>query len=171
MRTLGTNQIENQICEAIELIVNKAVASAGYDRTIRASIVSCVDQSIGKYKIKYQDNIFFAYTENVDVKYSKGTEVYVLIHNNDLNMNKTILGSVKKLGADYITAVSPENKYEKIGTNLISNNNNFELCSFILEDRQDVDSDLVFLKDNEITKSLNAFLDEIEKSLKFKNAG
>ena len=155
MRTLGTNQIENQICEAIELIVNKAVASAGYDRTIRASIVSCVDQSIGKYKIKYQDNIFFAYTENVDVKYSKGTEVYVLIHNNDLNMNKTILGSVKKLGADYITAVSPENKYEKIGTNLISNNNNFELCSFILEDRQDVDSDLVFLKDNEIKEYIS----------------
>ncbi len=155
MRTLGTNQIENQICEAIELIVNKAVASAGYDRTIRASVVSCVDQSIGKYKVKYQDNIFFAYTENVDVKYSKGTEVYVLIHNNDLNMNKTILGSVKKLGADYITAVSPENKYEKIGTSLISNSNNFELCSFILEDKRDVDSDLVFLKDNEIKEYIS----------------
>lgn len=144
------SQIENQICEAIELIVNKAVTSAGYDRTIRASIVSCVDQSIGKYKIKYQDNIFFAYTENIDAKYSKGTEVYVLIHNNDLNMNKTILGSVKKLGADYINAVSIEKKYEKVGTNLISKNNNFELCSFILEDKQDVNSSLTFLKEDEI---------------------
>lgn len=150
MRTLGTNQFETKICEAIELIVNKAVASAGYDRTIRAYVVSCEDQSIGKYKIKYQDNIFFAYAENVDVKYSKGTEVYVLIHNNDLNMNKTILGSVKKLGADYINAVSTENRYEKIGTNLIAENNNFELCSFIPEDKQDIDSKLVFLKENEI---------------------
>ena len=38
---------------AVATIVNKAVASAGYDRTIRASVVSCVDQSICKYKIKY----------------------------------------------------------------------------------------------------------------------
>lgn len=156
MRTLKTtNQIENQICEAIELIVNKAVASAGYDRTIRASIVSCIDQSIGKYKIKYQDNIFYAYSENVDTKYSKGTEVYVLVHNNDLNMNKTILGSVKKLGTDYINTVSTENKYEKIGTNLITETNDFELCSFIQEDKKDINANLVFLKEDEIKEYLS----------------
>ena len=155
MRTLGTNQIEEQICEAIEMIVNKAVTSAKYDRTIRASIVECIDQSIGKYKIKYQDNLFFAYTENIDIKYSKGTEVYVLIHNNDLNMNKTILGSVKKLGSDYITEITPENKYEKIGTNLILNDNNFELCSYISEEKREVDSDLIFLKENEIKEYIS----------------
>ena len=152
---MGTNQIENEICEAVELIVNKAITNAGYDKTIRASIVNCVDQSIGKYKIKYQDNIFFAYTENIETIYSKGTEVYVLIHNNDLNMHKTILGTVKKLGSDYIGVISTEKKYEKIGTNLISNNNNFELCSFVLEENRDITSNLNFLQENEIKEYIS----------------
>lgn len=152
MRTLITNLIEERICEAIEMIVDNAVASAGYDKTIRAQIVECIDQSIGKYKIKYQDNLFFAYSENINTTYSKGTEVYVLIHNNDLNMNKTILGTVKKLGSDYIDVISTKNRYEKIGTNFISKNNNFELCSFISEDRQDITNDLTFIHENEINE-------------------
>ena len=38
---------------------------------------------------------------------------------------------------------------------IYANSNNFELCSFILEDKRDVDSDLVFLKDNEIKEYIS----------------
>ena len=43
---------ENNIIDAIEKIVNNAVANAGYDKTIKATIVECVDQTIGKFKVK-----------------------------------------------------------------------------------------------------------------------
>ena len=37
------SNIENSICEAIELIVDKAVSSAHYDKTIQAIVESCED--------------------------------------------------------------------------------------------------------------------------------
>ena len=43
---------ENELCEAIETIVNNAVAKANYDKTIQATIISCADQTIGKFKCK-----------------------------------------------------------------------------------------------------------------------
>ena len=100
------NNYENNIIDAIEQIVNNAVSNADYDRTVKATIVECVDQTIGKFKVKYQDSTFFAYATSSEVTYSKGSEVYILIPGNDTSRDKTILGTVKKLGADY--AVTPE---------------------------------------------------------------
>ena len=47
------NSTGENICQAIEIIANNAVKNAGYDRTIQAQIISCVDQDAGKYKIKF----------------------------------------------------------------------------------------------------------------------
>ena len=58
---MAINKIQDDLCEAIEYIVNNAVENASYDKTIQASIVSCIDATIGKYKIKYQDSSFYAY--------------------------------------------------------------------------------------------------------------
>lgn len=49
---------ENKILDAIETVVNNAVSNAGYDRTIQAKIISCIDPTIGKYKVQYQDSTF-----------------------------------------------------------------------------------------------------------------
>ena len=46
---------EDKICEAISLMVDKAVSEANFDRTIQAIVQECSDASIGKYKVKYQD--------------------------------------------------------------------------------------------------------------------
>ena len=121
---------ENNIIDAIEKIVNNAVANAGYDKTIKATIVECVDQTIGKFKVKYQDSTFYAYSTSSEVTYTRGSEVYVLIPGNDSGRDKTILGTVKKLGADYAVAPEGDEAYETVGNNILHSSSTFELCSY-----------------------------------------
>lgn len=89
------NIIEKQICDAIDIIVQKAIAQADYDKTIQATIINCVDATIGKYKVKYQDSFFYAYSNNLETTYSNGSMVYILIPGNDFSRDKTILGTTK----------------------------------------------------------------------------
>lgn len=121
---------ENNIIDAIEKIVNNAVANAGYDKTIKATIIECVDQTIGKFKVKYQDSTFYAYATSSEVTYTRGSEVYILIPGNDRGRDKTILGTVKKLGADYAVAPEGDEAYETVGNNILHSSSTFELCSY-----------------------------------------
>lgn len=121
---------ENNILDAIEQIVNNAVEQADYDRTIKATVVECVDQTIGKFKVKHQDSTFFAYATSSEVTYSKNSEVYVLIPGNDTSRDKTILGTVKKLGADYAVNPDGDEAYEIVGNNCIHSSSIFELNSY-----------------------------------------
>lgn len=123
--------IENNILDAMDIIMNQKVRTLTFDRTIRATIEELVDSSIGKYKVNHQNSSFYAYSANVDRKYSKGTEVYVVIHSNDFEKNATILDTVSKLGINYITALSEEDKYVPIGSNVfIGDNTDIKLCSY-----------------------------------------
>ena len=58
------SDVNNKILDAIELLAKNSVERAGYDKTIQAQIISCQDPSIGKYKCKYQDAMFYAYVGN-----------------------------------------------------------------------------------------------------------
>ncbi len=124
------NNYENMILDAVQTIVDNAVSNATFDKTIQGTVKKVVDETIGKYIIKYQDSAFFAYSTNTNTTYPVGSLVYVLIPNNDMEREKTILGSVNKLGIDYVNNITEEEKYNKIGTNIIKSNNNFELCSY-----------------------------------------
>lgn len=86
--------IETTICETIEAIAGNLIKKAEFDKTIQATIVACVDEATGKYKVKYQDNTFYAFTGDISKKYSKSTRVYVLVPGNDMTRDKTILGIV-----------------------------------------------------------------------------
>jgi len=153
---------EEKILDAIEQIVDNAVANADYDRTVKATIVSCIDQTIGKFKVKYQDSTFYAYTTSSEVTYTAGTEVYVLIPGNDTSWDKTILGAVSKLGTDYTATPDEDKKYEVMGNNCITSSPTFELCSYkttteyLLYDKNNA------AKDNKI--NLNTFA--VEQYLK-----
>mgnify|MGYP001622866169 CR=1 FL=1 len=151
---------ENKLCEAIELIVENAVASANYDRTIKATIVSCVDQSIGKFKVKYQDSSFYAYATSSEVTYTKGKEVYVLIPGNDMSADKTILGTTEKLGADYAVEPEGDEAYEVVGTNCIHSSSTFELCSYVTAE------EILYEKDeiNKINVSISSLEEYVKKS-------
>lgn len=125
---------ENQILNAIGTIVNNAVENAGYDKTIKAIIEKCIDATLGCYQVHYQDSVFEAYAADIEVSYSKGTLVQVLIPGNDMTQNKTILGAIQRNEADYGTLIDPESAYEVIGTNVIAADTSYGLCSYLQND-------------------------------------
>lgn len=125
------NNIEKQICEAVDIIVQRAMSQAEFDRTIQGTVLSCVDATIGKYKIKYQDSTFYAYASNAEVTYSNGSSVYILVPGNDMSRDKTILGSTKRLGLNYINTITEQDTYNIIGNNTIINSTSeFSLLSY-----------------------------------------
>ena len=121
---------ENQILDAIETIVDQKVKNAGYDKTIQAKIISCDDPTIGKYKVQYQDSSFYAYSGSSEISYISGSEVYILIPDNDMSRDKTILGAVSKLGKDYAVTAEGEEAFEVIGNNCVESDNQYNLCSY-----------------------------------------
>ena len=121
---------EETFCQAMQLIAENAVKNAGYDKTIQATIISCEDKTTGCYKVQYQDNIFLAYSADTKVKYTKGNLVYVLIPNSNFDNNKTILGSVTKMGSDYIDVTDEKDQYEIIGNNICQQDKEFKLSTY-----------------------------------------
>lgn len=127
---MSNRNYESQILDAIQILVDDAVSKAEYDRTIKATISRCVDPTIGKYIIKYQDSSFYAYSYNTENTYSAGTSVYVLIPGNDMSQEKSIIGTVDKLGIDYVSIIEGENGYEVTGLNVITSHSEYGLCSY-----------------------------------------
>ena len=113
------NTIEQSICDAIEIIVDRAVSQASYDKTIQGTVVRCQDATIGKYTIRYQDSLFYAYASSADVKYKDNATVYVLVPANDMSKQKTILGTTQKLGINYIAVAEGDQAYQYVGNNSI----------------------------------------------------
>ena len=134
--------IEKEICTAIDIIVKKAVDNLSLNRTVQGTIVECSDKSLGKYKIKFQDSSFYAYSSSIDVKYSVNEQVYVEVINNDWNEKKLIKGSVDKLGTNYLEATSLENGYTKIGIDCLQGSAaSFSLSSYHGEELKDLTDD------------------------------
>ena len=143
---MNSGNYETQILETIQLLVDNAVSKANYDRTIQGTISRCVDATIGKYIVKYQDSSLYAYSSNTDITYPAGSSVYVLVPGNDMTKDKTILGTVDKLGPDYVSIVEGENGYEVTGINVINNTDAmFELCSY-----KDEDIKILYDRDNNV---------------------
>lgn len=143
-------ELQDKLCQAMEMFAENAVNKAGFDRTIQATIISCVDESIGRYKVQYQDSIFYAYAQNDENKYSSGTGVYVLIQNNDMARDKFIIGTVDKLGMDYLSITDESDRYEKIGTNCLNFSNEIQLCSYLKEDSYLIDINSGYIQNNEL---------------------
>jgi hypothetical protein len=110
--------LQTPLVEAMAKIAQYAIDTAGFDKTIQATIVSFEDEATGKYKVKYQDSTFYAYSSSIDTKYSKSQEVYINIPQNDMNKVKTIIGAVANLGSSYVNLIADEDKYEYVGSNL-----------------------------------------------------
>ena len=123
------NLIEQSICEAVDIIVDRAISRAGFDKTITALIVECIDEVAGKYKVKYQDSFYYA-TSDSSVTYNVNSEVYILIPNGDFSKDKKIIGTVKALGTNYVSLIEGDEGYEYIGTNVIDEHEKVLLCSY-----------------------------------------
>lgn len=116
--------VSEKILDAIELLSTNYIEKAGYDKTIQAQIISCEDATIGKYKCRYQDAIIYAYNNALDIVYNNGSYVYILVPSGDMKKEKTILGTTKKLGINYISQAEGDQAYNFIGNNCITLNDN-----------------------------------------------
>lgn len=96
-----TGELENLLCDAINIIVDKKVESANYNKIIQGQIIS--NDLYGSeyfsllpsgkriyntykehcYKVKYQDSIIIAYPFDEDKRYNKDDNIYLIIPNND----------------------------------------------------------------------------------------
>ena len=142
---MGSGNYESQILEAIQILVDNAISKAEYDKTIQCTISRCVDKTIGKYIVKYQDSSFYAYSANTDTTYPGGTSVYVLVPGNDMAKDKSIIGTVDHLGPDYVSIIEGENGYEVVGVNTLNAEGAFGLCSYKTEDIK-----VLYDRDNEV---------------------
>ncbi len=121
--------VQEKFLQAMNLLAKDAVERAGYDKTIQAQIVSCEDATIGKYRCRYQDSMFFAYSNNSDVTYNNNAYVYILVPGNDFKKEKTILGTTEKLGINYISQAEGDEAYDIVGTNCFESSGIYYLNS------------------------------------------
>lgn len=128
-----SNTIEQNICDAVDILVNRAISQANFDKTISAIVVECVDEVSGRYKVRYQEGTYYATSDNA-AHYGVNTEVYVLIPGGDFSKEKKIIGSVKNLGKGYGVIADGDEGYSYIGTNVIDSNGEIGLCSYKGED-------------------------------------
>ena len=120
--------------EGAEIAAEQKVKEAQFDSTIQAKIISCEDQSRGKYKVKYQDSIFIAYAEE-EKTYTPKTDVYILVPSNDFSKTKKIIGSVNNLPTDYVSVVmGTEGSFDKVGTDIIEDSGEYSLISALSYD-------------------------------------
>ena len=129
--------LSEKILDAVEILTQAEVNSAQFDKTITGIIISCEDEATGRYKVQYQDAIFYAYSSALDVTYNKGVSVQVKIPNNDFSGRKMIIGTVEENGIDYGTLIEdPLLRYEYIGINCINSieQNNLEETKLLVSD-------------------------------------
>ena len=143
-------EISQNILDAFEILAKAEVNSAQFDKTITGIIVSCEDEASGRYRVQYQNSIFYAYSSALDITYSKGTSVQVKIPNNDFSGRKIIIGTVEENGIDYGTVVEdPLLRYETIGIDCIKSTDKNNLSTYWNEDKNNI---ILYDLDNHIDK-------------------
>lgn len=124
------NDFSQRILGSIDILVDRAMTSAKFDKTISASIISCVDAATGKYKVQYQDAVYYATSESIDDEYSDGSEVYILIPQGDFSKPKKILGKVSTSTDTNVTESEKLLSYNEIGENIVSMEGSYGICSY-----------------------------------------
>ena len=145
--------IESNICDAVELLIDKAISKAEYDKTIYGIIKKCVDPALGKYLIKYQDSEFYAYSTNSTL-YDNNTGVYILIPKNDMSKDKIIISAERRK-----SAIKKTKNLEKIDINLIQLINFINLYIQLKDEKLPFKLGSILLENNKILeKELDSFI-------------
>lgn len=170
---MDENKIAETLVDGIEILIEKKVSDLAFNKTIRGKIAQVIDASIGEYKIQYQNSYFTAYTADSSATYQKGIDVYVEILSNDFEKNAVILGTVQRLGVNYISIVEQLDKYTNIGEELFYDGE-VSFCSYnpksprVLFDVNNQDSQFWKI-DEDIVKECATAADSLKIGLKIKN--
>ena len=112
--------IEN-LFEATQTIVDKAISDLQFDKTVKAVIIDDSDASSGVYTVLEGTATYDAYTENTS--FVKDDVVYVTIPNSDYSQQKIITGKVVTKTEPFIVN-NALTSYLDITDNLIIDTNN-----------------------------------------------
>ena len=74
-----TSSIEEQLVESMNTIVDSSLGNFPADQTVIARVLECLDETTGKYKIRYQDATIEAYAVSPTTYFENGSSVYVLM--------------------------------------------------------------------------------------------
>lgn len=89
-----SDELEQKLLEAIDILVTQKIANLRFDITIKGVVIARANETTGEYKVKYQDSILTAYSDNPLIEYSAGTAVYVFVPQGDFAERKIIKGAV-----------------------------------------------------------------------------
>ena len=148
---------EEKILTAVDMLIQNAVSNLNYDKTVQATIYNVIDEGLGIYKVKYQDSIFTAIDQGNN-KYSIGTLVYVLMPGNEVQKERFIIGTAEKIKKVGLSTASLEDRFVKIGTNLLRSYNEIGLASYRAGGDQDEISHLVRQEDINVYKNNQSYL-------------
>ena len=82
--------IENQICEAVELLINRNNETLEANRTVRGYIRG-FKRERNLYQVEYKGELLDMPTVNPGAAFTPGTEVFILLLNNNINEGRFIL--------------------------------------------------------------------------------
>ena len=130
-KNYSSQELSNNILQAMKIISDKQISRAQYPTTIQGVIKKCQDTSTGRYSIQYQDSVIQAYAISPSVQYSKDTLVYIFVPNGDLREYKVILGSSKQLSINFVENYKGQDgEYEDTGRSFTPEVNKIRLSSY-----------------------------------------
>lgn len=88
------NNISEQLLQAMDIITEEKLRQLKYDKTIQATVYSIVDVDAGEYKVRYNGNIFSAFSEDTSKSYSIKDVVYVKVQEGNFSNKKLITSLV-----------------------------------------------------------------------------
>lgn len=102
------NNVSEQLLKAMDIIVEQKLTQLQYDKTIQAKIYSVIDVDTGEYKVKYNGNIFSAFSNDTSKTYKTNDAVYVSVPEGDFSGKKIItsLVTADSLSSQQLTDLS-----------------------------------------------------------------
>lgn len=88
------NNISEQLLQAMDIITEEKLRQLKYDKTIQAVVYSVVNIDTGEYKVRYNGNIFSAFSEDTSKSYSAQDNVYVKVPEGNFSNKKLITSLV-----------------------------------------------------------------------------
>lgn len=158
------NALQESVFSAIDTLVSQRIDKLPLDKTVTATIVSCLNALTGEYKVSYNGGYMTAFA-NEGTSYNKGIDVYVLVPESDFTKPKYIVSRAQALSNDNnISFVSSAlSNYNLIGRNIIYNKTNglpkglnsyYKNDAMVLYDRLDKENSLVTIDDSEFINNL-----------------
>lgn len=134
-QSMGSKKYTDALLQSMDALAKISVESSkAKTLTLEAKIAEVVDEGIGKYKVQYLDNIFYAYAANSSIVYEKEDIVYIIVPEGNFDKKITILSEVSSEISKL--AVTEGDLYVPLGDSLFGATLGQDLCSRRVENNE-----------------------------------